>query len=304
MQHERITRRRFGAAIGSAFGALAFSDACVVATREAADQARLTARPRSSVTTSLTTGPLGLGDGGRDGVVQMPSAAASGPVPLLLFLHGATQSGAGMLRRIGPAADEAGVAVLAPDSRETSWDAIRGGFGADVVFLNRALEHVFARLPVDPTRLAIGGFSDGASYALSLGLSNGDVFEAVIAFSPGFVVPLAPTGKPRLFFSHGTSDPILPIDVTSRPITKGLHDAGHDVACSPGFVLPTSPNGRPRVFVSHGLADQILPIDQCSRVIVPRLRTMGYEVTFREFEGRHEMPAAIVREGLQWMRTR
>jgi phospholipase/carboxylesterase len=255
MQHERITRRRFGAAIGSAFGALAFGDACVVATREAADQARLTARPRSSVTTSLTTGPLGLGDGGRDGVVQMPSAAASGPVPLLLFLHGATQSGAGMLRRIGPAADEAGIAVLAPDSRDTSWDAIRGGFGADVVFLNRALEHVFARLPVDPTRLAIGGFSDGASYALSLGIANGDLF-------------------PRI------------------------------VACSPGFVLPTSPNGRPRMFVSHGVADQILPIDQCSRVIVPRLRTMGYEVTFREFEGRHEMPAAIVREGLQWMRTR
>jgi phospholipase/carboxylesterase len=252
MRNDRMTRRRFGAAIGSAFGALAFADACVVATREAADQARLTARPRSKVATSLTSGALGLGDGGRDGVVQVPSTAASGPVPLLVFLHGATQSGAGMLRRIGPTADEAGVAVLAPDSRDTTWDAIRGGFGADVAFLNRALEHVFARLPVDPARLAIGGFSDGASYALSLGIANGDLF-------------------PRI------------------------------VACSPGFVLPTSPAGRPRVFVSHGLADQILPIDQCSRVIVPRLRAMGYDVAFREFEGRHEMPAAIVREGLQWM---
>jgi phospholipase/carboxylesterase len=252
MRNDRMTRRRFGAAIGSAFGALAFADACVVATREAADQARLTARPRSKVATSLTSGALGLGDGGRDGVVQVPSTAARGPVPLLVFLHGATQSGAGMLRRIGPTADEAGIAVLAPDSRDTTWDAIRGGFGADVAFLNRALEHVFARLPVDPARLAIGGFSDGASYALSLGIANGDLF-------------------PRI------------------------------VACSPGFVLPTSPAGRPRVFVSHGLADQILPIDQCSRVIVPRLRAMGYDVAFREFEGRHEMPAAIVREGLQWM---
>src|SRR5438128_1777291 len=109
-----MTRRQFGGAIGSAFGALAFGDACVVATRDAADQARLTARPRSSVTASLTTGPLGFDDGDRDGVVQVPSAGASGPVPLLLFLHGATQSGAGMLRRIGAAADAAGVAVLAP----------------------------------------------------------------------------------------------------------------------------------------------------------------------------------------------
>jgi len=199
------------------------------------------------------SGPLGLGSG-RDGVVQMPSVPADGRIPLLVFLHGATQSGAGMLRRVGQAADEAGVVVLAPDSRDTTWDAIRGRFGDDVAFLNRALDHVFARLPVDPARLAIGGFSDGASYALSLGLANGDLFPRIVAFSPG-------------------------------------------------FVLSTATQGKPRVFVSHGTADQILPIDQCSRIIVPRLRSMGHDVTFREFQGRHEMPPAIVREGLEWMRA-
>ena len=157
-----------------------------------------------------------------------------------------------MLRRIGPAADQAGIAVLAPDSRGTTWDAIRERFGEDVAFLNRALEHVFERLPVDSAKLAIGGFSDGASYALSLGLANGDLFPRIVAFSPG-------------------------------------------------FVLSTATHGHPRVFVSHGISDQILPIDQCSRVIVPRLRSMGHDVTFREFEGRHEMPAEIVRDGLHWM---
>lgn len=49
------------------------------------------------------------------------------------------------------------------------------------------------------------------------------------------------------------------------------------------------------------MADQILPIDQCSRVIVPRLRSMGYDVTYREFEGRHEMPPGIADEALKWM---
>jgi len=33
------------------------------------------------------------------------------------------------------------------------------------------------------------GFSDGASYALSVGITNGDLFTHVIAFSPGFVAP-------------------------------------------------------------------------------------------------------------------
>ena len=174
-------------------------------------------------------GPLGVG-GDRDGVLYIPDTAEKN-APLLLFFHGATGTGRRELRAVVAAADRYGVVVLAPDARSThSWDIIAGGgFGPDVEFIDKALDAVVDRCAVDTSRLAIGGISDGASYALSLGLSNGDIFEAVIAFSPGFVVPLAPTGKPRLFFSHGTSDPILPIDVCSRPITQGLHDAGYAV---------------------------------------------------------------------------
>jgi predicted esterase len=52
--------------------------------------------------------------------------------------------------------------------------------------------------------------------------------------------------------------------------------------------------------LSHGTADQILPIDQCSRIIVPRLRPR-YDVTYREFEVRHRMPADILSEALRCM---
>jgi phospholipase/carboxylesterase len=246
-----ITRRTFGLTAGGALASLAFSEACLVAEPVAGD-ARLTAVPGANVTTSLKSGPLGLPRGDRDGVVQIPSAPRQGKLPLLLFLHGATQNGAGMVRRIGPAADQAGVVVVAPDSRDTTWDAIRGGFGDDVAHLNRVLEHVFARVDVDPERIAIGGFSDGATYALSLGIANGDRFPRV-------------------------------------------------VACSPGFVISAAPHGRARFFVSHGRNDPILPIDQCSRVIVPRLQSMGYLVTFREFDGRHEMPPDVAAEGLRFV---
>jgi len=248
-----ITRRRFGLTAGSALASAACGEGWFVSKTSAQDaEARLTARPRAGVTTALTSGPLGLSDSGRDGVIQMPSKPASGPLPLLVFLHGATQAAASVVRRIGPAADEAGVVLLAPESRSTTWDAIRGEFGDDVAFLNRALEHVFSRLSVDPARVAVGGFSDGASYGLSLGLANGDLFPRV-------------------------------------------------VACSPGFVIQAPAHGRPRVFVSHGKADQILPIDLCSRVIVPRLKSMGYDVTFREFDGRHELPPGIALDAMRWM---
>ena len=67
--------------------------------------------------------------------------------------------------------------------------------GPDVDTIDRSLRTVFAALPVDPHRLAISGFSDGASYALTLGLPNGDLFTHVIAFSPGFMQPPSRVGK-------------------------------------------------------------------------------------------------------------
>jgi predicted esterase len=31
------------------------------------------------------------------------------------------------------------------------------------------------------------------------------------------------------------------------------------------------------------------------------LKARGYDVTFREFDGNHEIPPAVAREGLQWV---
>jgi predicted esterase len=35
--------------------------------------------------------------------------------------------------------------------------------------------------------------------------------------------------------------------------------------------------------------------------MVPRLRSMGYDVTFKEFDGRHELPPDIAMEALKWV---
>jgi predicted esterase len=168
--------------------------------------------------------------GARDAVLQLPSIVPDGPLPLFVLLHGAGGSGEGVLRRVGSAADAAGVAVLAPDSRDSTWDAIRGGFGADVAYLDRALARTFESVRVDPARLAVGGFSDGATYGLSLGLVNGDLFPRIIAFSPGFIVDGTPHGQPALYVSHGTADQILPIDQCSRQIVPRLRARGYRVA--------------------------------------------------------------------------
>ena len=101
--------------------------------------------------------------------------------------------------------------------------------GPDATLIGRALEHTFSRYAVDPARLAIGGFSDGASYARSSGITNGDLFTHMVAFSPGFVAPAGHTGSPRVFVSHGTRDDVLPIDRCSRRIIPELERGGYDV---------------------------------------------------------------------------
>ena len=251
MQDTGITRRRFGALLGTALASAAFSG-CSVGLPAATSDGRLKVRPVAGVkTTAQGTSVLGLGSA-RDAVLQMPSKAVTGPVPLMVLFHGAGGSGERFLRRLSAAGDAAGVALLAPDSRGTTWDAIRGDFDQDVVFLNRALEKVFQMVEVDRARIAIGGFSDGATYAVSLGLINGDLFTRIVAFSPGFFVDGPPYGKPKVFVSHGTND-------------------------------------------------SILPISRCGRVVVQRLRGRSYDVTFREFNGAHEIPEAIAAEGMGWV---
>jgi phospholipase/carboxylesterase len=159
----------------------------------------------------------------------VPPAALTRPSPLVVLLHGAGSSASAAITLLGDLADAYGLVLLAPDSRGSTWDVIRGGFGDDVAFIDRALEHVFERCPIDPARIALAGFSDGASYALSLGIGNGDLFTHLIAFSPGFAAPAAQAGRPRVFVTHGVADAVLPIDRCSRHLVPALRGGGYDV---------------------------------------------------------------------------
>ncbi len=191
--------------------------------------------------------PLGLG-GERDGVVLVP--ARPGPWPLMMLLHGAGGAGRRVARLLAPAAESAGCLVVAPDSRARTWDAVTGDFGPDVVYLSRVL--AMARGAVDAGRVALAGFSDGATYALALGRANGDRFTHLLAFSPGFLIP--------------------------------VHE-----------------HGAPPIFVSHGRGDTVLPIATCSRRLVPALRRRGYSVSYREFDGGHEVPPAVAGHAMSWL---
>ena len=203
---------------------------CGDSTTEPESNPRLTARPGSpTVTPTVGLSELGL-DTPRDGLLYVPeSYSPEVPVPLFVALHGAGGSADNWASYYARAEARAMV-LLAIDSRGSTWDLVRGPFGPDVEFLDLALEHTFERCRIDPGRIALGGFSDGASYALSLGVSNGDLFTHLVAYSPGFFAPSDPiVGKPRVFVSHGTQDGVLPVTISRDGIVPNLRDADYDV---------------------------------------------------------------------------
>jgi phospholipase/carboxylesterase len=248
MYGKRTTRRKFSALAGG----LALSR-LYAQTPPDAPPNRLPARPGSGAATPISPGlhPLGFRTE-RDALLYVPESSMKfDKAPLVLSLHGASRDANRGIELLRTLSDEHGFLLLAPATARGTWDIITGPGGADAKFINRSIARTFELRKIDPARIAMAGFSDGASCSLSLGLANGDLFSAVLGFSPGFVVDLERVGKPPVFISHGT-------------------------------------------------VDQVLPIDQCSRRIVPQLKQEGYRVTYREFEGKHELPPVVASEAMRW----
>jgi len=191
---------------------------------------RLTARPQRPARAA----DFGLSHFGenlpRGGLLYVPEGYdAATPAPLIVALHGAGGR-AKSWERLFLASEARGFILMAPDSRDRTWDRVRTDFGPDVAFIDSALRYTFERCAIDAGKVALAGFSDGASYALSLGPSNGDLFTHIIAWSPGFSDPAEPiVGVPGVFVSHGTADNVLPIGGSRNGIVPMFEMDGYEV---------------------------------------------------------------------------
>lgn len=194
-------------------------------------RAQLSSRP-SPPTGSIEPGFHALWSGPPVSFIVVPDTyEPSRPLPLVVALHGAGGTAQGPINLLGPYAQSDEFLLLVPESERPTWDVIQGGeYDRDIETIDRALRITFERCAVDPAKIFLEGFSDGASYALGVGLNNPALFRKLVAFSPGFIPPTSPqSAKPAVFVSHGTQDPVLPIDQTSRPIVSVLQANGYAV---------------------------------------------------------------------------
>jgi len=211
----------------------------------------LTAQPPAAPLTASDTrsGILTLAGGA---YAYLPKGRTGAPAPVLVALHGAGGQASQTLESFREAADANGIVLLIPQSAKGTWDMIEDlkarlgvelnvqpRYGKDLKAIDAALADLFTKVAVDPARVGIMGFSDGATYALSVGTANPQLFKRIIAFSPGpaFLGKSAP--DQFVFISHGENDKVLPyttarghvskLRVKKIPVAFEKFDGGHEV---------------------------------------------------------------------------
>ena len=118
---------------------------------------------------------LGFSDDGRDGVLYIPKSYKAGtPMPLVMMLHGFGGWGDNQ-RGLFALAEELGFIVDHARIARHHLGQGNPGFDADVRYIGAAFRHVGSIVNIDFDHVALGGQSDGAGYALTMGLAYGDV---------------------------------------------------------------------------------------------------------------------------------
>lgn len=194
------------------------------------DNPRLTAQieaPTKAATKGITEITF---SGDKHGLLYVPESYSSDvKMPLFIALHGASGSSS-FWKSYYDRAEERGFILLALDSKKYTWDAIIKGYAEDLERIDKSLKYVFKRCFIHEENVALAGYSDGATYTLSLGPSNGDLFTHLIAFSPGYFIHSEPlVGKPIIYVSHGDSDPVLSVETTRDQIVPYFSNDGYDV---------------------------------------------------------------------------
>lgn len=184
---------------------------------------------------SATGGLVTISNGVTQGYLLLPESLAPGRVyPLLTVFHGAGRQDELLVRayRDEPAARDA--VFFIPRSTSPTWDLLVGLDRPDLDFLEQAYTEIYRRVRVDHRRQALIGYSDGASYALAVGLSNPRLFAAVMGWAAGFVVfdraavgPADP--RPRILLEHGTHDQVFPFEEIALRNCALLRRLGYEV---------------------------------------------------------------------------
>jgi polyhydroxybutyrate depolymerase len=172
------------------------------------------------------TGTVTVGGIERSYLAYIPEHLPPG-APLLFALHGTGGDGARMREETGAEfdrlADTRGFAVIYPTGYKNSWDDCRKTDPLpakqqkidDIGFFRALVARFHERHDIDPRRVFVMGYSNGAQMAMRVALEAPDLVAAVAAVSANLPVPdnsvCGHVDKPvAILMMDGTADPVNP----------------------------------------------------------------------------------------------
>jgi polyhydroxybutyrate depolymerase len=154
--------------------------------------------------------------------------AETRPAPLVVVLHGGTQTGADMMARtswpqvaklehfdvVFPDGLNRGWADLRPETRRTLFRPPKGT--DDVAFIAQLVEKFVRDGSADPKRVYVMGVSNGGAMAMTMVCARADLFAAAasVIFNLGDYAASAchPSRAVPMLMMNGTADPIVPYE--------------------------------------------------------------------------------------------
>lgn len=167
---------------------------------------------------------IGVGESNRSYDLHIPSDMGDGPVPLLIALHGAGDSGPNFKQGAGlvSEADRRGFLVAYPTASGVNWaegcNCVRPDLDGidDVGFLDAVIADIGSRHVIDPDRVYALGYSQGGLFAQHLACERSEKYAGIATISGMMSLPVSqscqPSGSPDLFLLHGEEDPVLPFE--------------------------------------------------------------------------------------------
>lgn len=187
-----------------------------------------TARAVAQLGTTTTTRTLTLDGLSRSYLVVVP-AGRHGRLPLLMVLHGRGVTPAQEELRTGfvPLAQEGKAVLVYPAGYGESWNAV-GCCGEaqqfnvdDTAFLAAVVADATSHLPVDPSRVYLAGYSNGARMAFTEVCAHPTLFTAFATFGAVPTQTCQDTSVPvPALISAGAADPELATTSPPRTTTQ------------------------------------------------------------------------------------
>ena len=235
-------------------------------------------------------------DGGRYYAIEPPGWDGRSRLPVILTAHGYRGTPDVILTRddIGGPYGEAGVLWLVPEGEDNSWATSHSPESADpaqrddVDFLGAVLDDVAERWPIDRTKVAASGFSQGGSMATELGCQDPQRWPIVLPVGGTFWQPEPGScaGPVSVRHTHGTDDSTWPLG--GRPI--GSWNQG-DVE-----------TGLAAFRASSGCSESATIVEEEGAVCTVYADcTGGHEVRLCLHEGGHRFPEDEAPRQLSWL---